>query len=461
MSLSGLINIGLSGLSASNQALLATSNNISNANTPGYTVEEPILTTIKNPSFSLVGQVGNGVEVSNIQRMFNSFVNQQLNTENSNLSYWNNYQSGMSSVENVLNTAGTTSISTAMTAFYNDWQAVSQNPSDTAQRTVLVSDANNLSSQLSGAYTLLDNERSQLFSNSQSLASTVNTDTAEIASLNASIAGNPGALDLQDQRDYLVQQLNSLVKVTTFHDNSGMTSVLIGGTPLVEGSKSFNLNINTNTANNMHFYVAINPAAAPGSTDNPDITSSVSGGQLGANLVLRDSTIPAYIKQLNAFAIDLSDSTNYYQNQGYGLDGKPGSNFFSSLSSLAKYTSADSVNGVFTLPGDTFSTNGGTLSVKLGADDASPATVHIAANSTLQDVVNDINQAAGSKVAASVVNTGPATQFTINAANDTFNTNLPGGALYSAGRYLYRVKPCKRNYRAWSWYKCQLQQRFR
>lgn len=428
MSISGMMNIGLAGLSAADEALLVTSNNISNANTPGYTTEAPVFTTISNGSIATTGETGDGVEVSNISRMYDSFVTQQLNTESSNLAYWNNYQSGMSNVENVLNTASTSSISTAITTFYNDWQTISQDPSDTTPRTILIQDAGNLSADVNQAYSSLNSERSQLFTNSQSLTGTLNTDTAEIASLNAQIAGNPGALNLQDQRDSLIQQLNSIVKVSTFTDNSGMVSVLLGGTPLVEGAKSFNMSVNTDPSNNLKFYVAINTSAAPGTPDNPDVTSYISGGQLAANLALRDTTIPSYINQLNALAVNLSDTTNQLQKQGYGLDGQPGGNFFSSLSDLAKYTSVDSSAGVFTSPDEVFSTNGGSLSIKLGAGDTSPATVNIAAGSTLTDVANDINQAAGSKVTASVVDVGPATQFTINAANDndTFRTDTGG-----------------------------------
>src|SRR5208283_2324921 len=179
-----------------------------------------------------------------------------------------------------------------------------------------------------------------------------------------------------------------------------------------EDGTSYKMSVDTDASDNMHFYVDLAPDVSnvvQGSMDDPDVTSLITGGELASNLDLRNTEIPGYMNQLNAFAVDLADTTNYYQTQGYGLDGSTGTNFFQPLSQIAKYTSVDASAGVFTSPGDTFSTTGGTLAIKLGDNDTSPASVTIAANSTLSDVVNDINAEAGSKVSASVVNLGTST----------------------------------------------------
>ncbi|MBF0558729.1 MAG: flagellar hook-associated protein FlgK [Nitrospirae bacterium] len=509
MAISGLFNVGLSALYSIDQALSTTSNNVANANTPGYKRENPILQSIDSGIIKTSGAAGDGVQVTQIQRMYSSFIDQQVNTESSNLAYWNNLQTGMSQIESVFNEASTTGISPAISDFYNAWQDVSQTPEGDAQRTTLIQKANYLSSRLSGAATALDNERNQLLTDSQSLSNTVNSTAAQIADLNTKIAGNPGALDLMNQRDLLMQNLNSIVKVSTFPDSAGMVTVLLGGEPIVQGPRTFALSANTDTSNVMHFYVAVSPGAAQGTPGNPDVTAYLTGGQLKANKDLRDTNIPNYQNSLNAFAVNLADTTNFYQRQGYGLDSQAGSAFFSSLSQLGKLTSASVpfsvtitganntivfndgtnnytatiANGTYsgaglaaavqtalnaatrpgpvttsntfavdygttvanqltiknstgpavtinwalssaksqqlgyvakdtniaaggTLSSDIFSYAGGTLSIKLGDNDSSPLSVNIAANSTVGDVVNAINNQAGSKVAAIAVNIG-------------------------------------------------------
>jgi len=445
VSILGLFNIGLSGLETADQLLQVTGNNVANSQTPDYDVETASLSTVPTGAVSSTGETGNGVQVADITRSYNSFINAQVNTENANVSYWNNYNTAISQVQDIFNEASSAGISPAITTFYSDWQNIAENPQDDAQRTTLISDATSLSNSLNTAAASLDSVSGQLLTGSQTLVTQANTYTAQIATLNTELAGNPGSLDLQDQRDALVSKLNGIVKVSTFQDSgTGMLSVMVGGVPLVEGTASYNMSVETDSSNNMQFYVdlAPNAATAPteGSAEMPAVTSFITGGQLASNLDLRNTEIPGYMNQLNAFAVDLADTTNYYQKQGYGLDGSTGTNFFQPLSTQAKYTSVES-SGAFTSPNDSFSTTGGTLSIKLGDNDASPATVTVGAGATLQDVVNDINNSqAGSKVTASVVNLGPISQFDISAANgnNVITTNLgsytiPNGTYTAVG----------------------------
>ena len=337
MSILALFNIGLSGLETTDELLQVTGNNVANAQTPDY-MEQANLSTVPTGSVSTTGAAGNGVQVSDVTRAYNSFVNAQVNAENSNVSYWNNYNTAITQVQDIFNEASSAGISPAITTFFNDWQNVAQNPQDDAQRTTLISDANSLSTSLNSAATSLNSVSGQLLTSSQTLVSQVNTYTSQIATLNGELAGNPGSLDLQDQRDALLSKLNGIVKVSSYQDPaSGMYSVLVGGAPLVEGTTSYKMSVATDSSNNMRFYVDVVPNSADpaeGSPGDPYITSLITGGQLAANIDLRDTQIPGYINQLNAFAVNLADTTNYYQTQGYGLDGSTGTNFFQPLSHL-------------------------------------------------------------------------------------------------------------------------------
>ena len=279
---------------------------MSNSQTPDYTREQANLSTVPTGSVSTTGAAGNGVQVADVTRAYSSFVNAQVNAENSNVSYWNNYNTAITQVQDIFNEASSAGISPAITTFFTDWQNVAQNPQDDAQRTTLISDANSLSTSLNSAATSLNSVSGQLLTSSQTLVSQVNTYTAQIATLNGELAGNPGSLDLQDQRDALLSQLNGIVKVSSYQDPaSGTYSVIVGA--LVEGTTSYNMSVAIDSSNNMQFYVGVEPNAGTasnpeGSPGDPEVTSFITGGQLASNIDLRNTQIPKYMNQLNAFA---------------------------------------------------------------------------------------------------------------------------------------------------------------
>ncbi len=410
MSVLGVFDIALTSMFATKKALDTTAHNVSNSSTPGYTRQDVVLESIPTGTITSAGDSGRGVRMSGVKRLYDSFVTLQLNTEKSNFSYWDDYQKGIVKIENIFNDASGNGMSTVFNDFFNAWQDVAQNPEGYAQRTLLVKKADDLSSRLNRAYTTLDTERADIVTGSQSLVNEINTISSKISDLNTKIAGSPGALDLIDQRDGLLQRLNEIVRVTSYENSAGVTSVLIGGTPLVDGGRVFNMSVSTDTANNMHFNVNITNGVGA-IIETRDITSIIAGGpatggELKANLDLRETKLPGFMNKLNYLAVDLADITNYYHKQGYGLDSLPGGNFFKPLTLLAKYTSV----GFATDPSTTtFTANGGTLTVKLGDNDTTPATVTIAANSTLNAVASAINAQAGSKVSAAVVDLGTST----------------------------------------------------
>ncbi|MCL5063140.1 MAG: flagellar hook-associated protein FlgK, partial [Nitrospirae bacterium] len=282
MSVLGLFDIGKTALLTTRRALDTTAHNVANASTPGYTRQDLILENIPTGTVTSIGMTGRGVRITEIKRMYDSFTSLQIRTEKSNLSYWNAYEKGIVKIENIFNEASDTGISPAITDFFNAWQEVSQNPEGYAQRTLLIKKAEYLASRLNRAYVSVDDERTELYKSSQSLVDEVNSIASKIADLNEKIATSPGALDLKDQRDYLIERLNEIVKVGTFEDSVGRYSVLIGGTPIVDGGKIYEMSVSTDTENNMHFYV-----------DLPDeikeVTSYITGGELKANIDLRET----------------------------------------------------------------------------------------------------------------------------------------------------------------------------
>ena len=90
------------------------------------------------------------------------------------------------------------------------------------------------------------------------------------------------------------------------------------GTPLVMGDQRFTLQ--TTTGSNGFQQVL--------DSNGSNITSTLSGGQLGGAIQMRDQTIPGMLSQLNSLASQFSSSFNSAQTQGLDSNGNQGQNFF-------------------------------------------------------------------------------------------------------------------------------------
>ncbi|MCX8070035.1 MAG: flagellar hook-associated protein FlgK, partial [Thermodesulfovibrionales bacterium] len=275
-------------------------------------------------------------QLSEVRRMYDSFTTLQLRTEKANASYWETYESNMLKLENIFNEAQDLSIGQGINDFFDQWQQVVKSPEGYAERSMLINKGEYLAERISNAFYDLQNQRSDLMKSTQSLVSEINKISEEISDLNEKIGMAPGAHDLKDKRDALVERLNEIVKVNTFEDNNGRYTVLIGGVPLVDGGKYYQLRADADPAGMMKIYSQM-------SNPETDITKEILGGELKANLDLRDTNILGIMNKLNIFSINLADSINFYHRQGYGLDGSTGKDFFYQNNSLVNWT--NSTNG--------------------------------------------------------------------------------------------------------------------
>ena len=336
MAIFSLFDIGKTALLAHKRAMDTVAHNVANANTPGYTRQEPVFETVPVGYIVSAVSTGRGVELKEIRRMYDSFTTYQLRTEKANAAYWDAYESNMLKLENIFNEAQERSIGESINGFFDQWQQVVKNPEGYAERAMLINKAEYMAERVANAFADLDRQRTDLNSTANALVSEVNKISEEISDLNEKIGMAPGAHDLRDKRDYLIERLNQIVKVNTFEDNNGRYTVLIGGMPLVDGGKYYQLSADIDAANKLHIYS--NMVSPPS-----DITSFIEGGEMKAIIDLRDTAILNIQNKLNVFALNIADAVNFYHRQGYGLDGSTGNNFFYQNNSLVTWT--DPPNG--------------------------------------------------------------------------------------------------------------------
>ncbi len=113
-------------------AIATTSNNIANANTPGYAKESVDLTTAI-PQVHGSASVGTGVQVTAILRSYSQAAANQLNGSQSNLGQLTSLQTYTNQVDNIV---GTTAggMSAALQSYYTAWSNVANEPTSIATR---------------------------------------------------------------------------------------------------------------------------------------------------------------------------------------------------------------------------------------------------------------------------------------------------------------------------------------
>ena len=131
--MSDAFGIDLSALQALQQAMAVTSNNVANANTPGYDVESINLVSAAPQATGTAASIGDGVVVAGTSRAYNQAAAGQLNTSQGSLGQLNALQGYSSQIDNIV---GTTAggLSTALQSFYSAWSTVSNDPTSTARQ---------------------------------------------------------------------------------------------------------------------------------------------------------------------------------------------------------------------------------------------------------------------------------------------------------------------------------------
>ena len=325
MSLLNLMNIGKSALFANQAALNVTGHNIANVNTIGYTRQSVVL-EISTPSSNNAGYLGRGVSIGGIQRSYSRFVEAQLLGQQQSLGKSTVMNEVLSQVEQVFNDSAGLGLSDSLEAFFGSWKSLSTAPADSAQRTVLLSDAEALVSNARQMETSLLGTVAEINDEISGVVGQVNTIAGKIADLNLQIAkieaGNSGrtANDLRDTRGNLVTELAGLVQVNTLENADGVMTVMVGMRNLVDGSRVNELTAAVDASGNTSLEI-----------DGVDVTSRIEKGRLSGLIDSRTAIEQGPLKQLRKLAAALTVEINALHGDGYGLDGSTGNDFFSPL----------------------------------------------------------------------------------------------------------------------------------
>ncbi|MCU7916620.1 MAG: flagellar basal body protein [Candidatus Thiodiazotropha sp. (ex Gloverina cf. vestifex)] len=96
-----ILSIGVSALTANRQALDTTGHNIANVNTEGYSRQRVDFVT-RQPDFTGIGYLGNGVETSAVTRQYDQFISSQVRASQSVTSELQAYFNGARQLDDLV-----------------------------------------------------------------------------------------------------------------------------------------------------------------------------------------------------------------------------------------------------------------------------------------------------------------------------------------------------------------------
>lgn len=316
-----MFSIGLSGLNAAQNALNTTSNNISNVYTPSYNRE---LTQLGE------GRVGGGVRVNDIERQFNTYVANQLNSAKTQSSALETYNNQISQIDNLLadREAG---LAPLMQTFFSSLEDLASSPSDPAARQGVLGTANTLSAQFRSFDGYLQDMQTNINNQIKDEVVQINNTVEQIAGLNKEIAlararTGEAPNSLLNQRDFLVSELNERMDLRlNVQDGKTYNISLPNGQPLVSGTRSFKLEAVQADYDPQRTIVGYRDGS--GNTIQLD-EATITGGSVGGLMTFRAETLDKTQNQIGQLAASFAFAYNAQHQQGVDLDGNQGESFF-------------------------------------------------------------------------------------------------------------------------------------
>ncbi len=329
------LNIGYSGLNASQLAVDATSHNIANAEVEGYT-RQRVVQTAATPVSKDIGQLGNGVKIDDIGRIFDSFVYTRYTNISSDKSYSDYETSKLQTLSSYFPEIDGVGIKSDLANYYDKWQTFADNPDNDSVKVTLATQAKTLSSHIQSTRDNIYHLQKQINDDIAVNVREVNEIAQKIAELNVSIdqaeAGdNYSANDLRDQRNLLEKNLGDLIGAevnygqldantqldTNANIRTGSYTISVNGFNIVDGNSYHPLTLTNDNENGFYeiSYKRQDGVLIPMEED-------LNGGKIGAMLDLRggsldkqtgqpvDGIIQKSLVQLDAFSKGLIESTN-------------------------------------------------------------------------------------------------------------------------------------------------------
>ena len=401
------VEIGKRGLTAHQQALHTTAHNISNADNKHYARQRVNFTAadpLYEPSLNraeVAGQIGQGVQIAEIERVRDAFVDDRIIETENKKNYWSTREQYLSQIESIYNEPNGNTLRTLMDEFWSSWEDLANYPEESAHREVVREKARGLGSRMEDVHRKLNHLKNETNNAIESQVAMINTIASSISTLSERI-GKAEALgdlpnDLYDKRDKLLQELSGMADINVGRGDDDELMVFIGQQILVQGEIVHKIELEGNPEFDGRLDLKWDTTK-----DNVLLTS----GSLQALIEIRDNILRENIDKVDSLAINVIDVINEIHKDGFGTNGKTNLNFFAvstlSSNSFGEYDSngdgQNDITAVFRISGKT-SVNPerpveifGNLLLQKNDRKSSEIIIPYSEKDTLNDIIKRINQ---------------------------------------------------------------------
>jgi flagellar hook-associated protein 1 len=326
MDLVSSLSMATSGLNAIQYELAVTSDNVSNSGTTGYVSESASV------SAAIAGSIGTGVAIGKTHLSVNNALQTALYGQNAQvaaLTATSNSLSAVSAVQGstAANAGSTNTLSDELGNVETALTTLTATPQESSSQSAVYSAAQSLTTSIQTLSATYTTQRQSAEDSVVSTVSSINSDLTQIGSLSQQImtvtAAGGSTADLENQRLEAMSSLSSEVSVTfSTTSNGDMIVRTADGTELPTRPDQMGVSDSTVTlpsstwplstsdtvvTSSMSYQADDSSSQIPGIMLNgQDITSHLTGGTLGANITLRDSTYPTMQAQLDSFSYTLA-----------------------------------------------------------------------------------------------------------------------------------------------------------
>ncbi len=331
------LNIGYTGLNAAQIGINTTGHNISNAETEGYT-RQRVITSAATPLYAEPGNVGNGVEIMDIQRIFDNFVFDRYTAISADKEYSDFETKTLEELSTYFPEIDGVGIKADLAAYYNAWQTFADNPGNDAIKVNLAAQTETLSQHIVQTQDQIQSLQMQVNEELVVNVNQVNELAKELADLNIAIdtAESGGeaysANDLRDKRNVIERTLSRLIGAqvnqgqlsanmqvdSSSNTRTGSYTLSVNGFNIVDGNSYHPIHISKENSSSGFYEI---------SYERQDgvlipMEENLNGGKIGAILDLRGGTIDTtsgmptdgilqnVVSQFDAFAKGFIEATN-------------------------------------------------------------------------------------------------------------------------------------------------------
>lgn len=292
-------------------AMNTTSQNIANAETPGYSRQRANLVTAY-PLRLPYGSVGTGVTVDGIDRMRDTLLDFAFRKDVGNAEAYSLKNDLLGEVEQILGEPSASGMLSTLDQFWSSWSDLSNNPSSAAAQALVKQRGSQVTYAFNTTASRIDDLTNRTRDRLQAAVGEVNALGVQLADLNgrvtvAEVGGN-SAPDLRDQRDRVADQLAKLAGTRAEGQSNGTMSVYVGGMSLVDGNNARTLEVQPG------------PPLAICIKGDPDPLSGVQG-TLQTMLDFVNTEVPAVRARLDELARGVVNGVNEYHASGWTTAG--------------------------------------------------------------------------------------------------------------------------------------------